>query len=59
MFASILESMCEPFLCKYVLNFDYSVGAKSEAIAVFTKTLFLFTLTKLNIFQTLVNFGLS
>ncbi|EAR82704.2 RFT1-like protein (macronuclear) [Tetrahymena thermophila SB210] len=57
--ACIIESMCEPLLSKFVLNFNYSVGAKSEAIAVFTKTLFLFFLTKVNIFHTLVNFGLS
>jgi len=57
--ACILESMCEPLLSKYILTFDYSVGAKAEAVAFFSKTLFLFTATKLALFPTLINFGLA
>lgn len=57
--ACIIESMCEPLLTKFILNFDYSVGAKSEAVSVFLKTLFLFVFTKLEIFPTLFNFGLA
>jgi hypothetical protein len=57
--AAIIESMCEPLLSKHLLLFDYSVGAKSEAIAVFTKTLFLFALTKSGLFGTLLNFGFA
>lgn len=57
--AAIIESMCEPLLSKHILSFDYSIGAKSEAVAVFTKTLFLFALTKSACFGTLINFGLA
>lgn len=57
--AAIVESMSEPLLCKFILAFDYSVGAKSEAIAVFSKTIFLFAFTKLELCGTLLNFGLA
>ncbi|EGR27152.1 nuclear division rft1-like protein, putative [Ichthyophthirius multifiliis] len=55
----IFDCMCEPLLSKYILNFEYSISAKSEAFSFFGKTLILFFLTKFNFFHTLINFGIS
>ena len=35
--ASIIESLTEPFLVRPILNFDYSVFAKSEFLSGFYK----------------------
>ena len=57
--SGIIESSAEPFIAKNILNFDYSITAKTEFISVFMKTLMLFLLTKFKIFDELLNFGVA
>jgi len=57
--SSIIESATEPLIAKNILNFDYSITAKTEFISVFLKTLMLFLLTKYKIFDDLLNFGVA